>query len=573
MNKISILPQSEVNKIAAGEVIERPSSVVKELIENSIDAEADFITIEIERGGEELIRVSDDGYGMSKEDALLSLERHATSKIQTSNDIVTLSTFGFRGEALPSIASVSYLELLTRREEDVVASLIKAEEGKITVVSEDSRAVGTTVSVFNLFYNTPVRRKFLRGVTSETRRIIDEVIAQSIGYPNIGFCLICNGRESLKLEIGQELKERLFTIYGRDEIETMIEINSIGPPIAVKGFVSSADNIRFSKRNQILYVNKRRITNRMLNHAIYKGYGENLGGKHPSYFIFLELDPTLYDVNVHPTKREVKFRDEGTVYRIVKEAIDNSFLVKREGNFRKYSNIFQLHNGTQINKESFDLKESVLFSRDFGPHYRVDEKIEDVEKSLDKKLKNVPIVLWQLHKTYIFASIKDGFLIIDQHVAHERILYEQILKGRGKGSQQLLFPPVIELSPVDYDIWNEFYREMESLGFSIKSFSGRSVVVESVPTLVPPLRVVEIVKEILNDLSTVKRTKERYFETISKIYACRAAIKAGDELTQEEMNQIVDELFATDVPHFCPHGRPIMVRISIEELHRRFGRI
>lgn len=588
MSLVKVLPEEEIRKIAAGEVVERPASVVKELIENSLDAGALQVTVEIEGSGEKLIRVADDGCGMSREDALLALERHATSKITKALDIETLATFGFRGEALPSIGAVAEVELVTRAEGEEAASLLHMEGGKISGVKGAGRERGTTVAVRNLFYNTPARRKFMKSSQTELRHILQEVSDQALAHPEVGFRLFVDGEETLVLPSVKDTRERLSAIQGKAFVDKLAECRYTDTGVVITGFVSRPDSLKSSRSHQTLFLNRRRITNRMISHAVYQGYGASLGQKHPAFFLFLRLDPKVFDVNVHPTKREVRFHDEGAVHHAVARAVEGALKAFGDASTQGLSlrppheKVPEPHGFSPETLKDFlspSPQDQTSFAGDLippGPG-RVAETppaYEATPRETPPEPRALPIVLWQLHKTYLFASIKEGLLIIDQHVAHERILYEEVLKRTGRPpSQQLLFPHILELSLLEHALYKEYSAYLEELGFSVKEFSGRTVVVEAVPSSLRTIEEGEIVREILTEIHSQGRGTEDRLHAVAKAYACRGAIKAGEELSQEEMNRLVDELFACETPHLCPHGRPVFVRIALDELHRRFGRI
>jgi DNA mismatch repair protein MutL len=588
---IRVLPEEEIRKIAAGEVIERPASVVKELVENSLDAGALEVAVEIEGAGERLIRVADSGCGMSREDALLALERHATSKIVRAQDIESLSTFGFRGEALPSIGAVAEVELLTRAEGEEVATLIRMEGGKSMGVSGAGRERGTTVTVRNLFFNTPARRKFLKSAQTELRHILQEVSDQALAHPETAFRLAVDGEETLVLPAAKDVRERLIQVQGKSFVDKLVEARYTETGVVITGFTSRPDSLRASRSHQTLFLNRRRIASRMASHAVYQGYGSSMGQKHPAYFLFLRLDPRVFDVNVHPTKREVRFHDEGAVHHAVARAVEGALVAFGEASAPPIDRgrppaerMPEPHGFSPDMMKAF----APLLPRDqtsfmgelippgppgAGGVAEPPSAYEAVPGEALPGPKALPVVLWQLHKTYLFASIREGLLIIDQHVAHERILYEEVLKRTGRPpSQQLLFHHILDLSPLEHALYKEYSAHLEELGFSVKEFSGRTIVVEAVPASLRTIEEGEIVREILSELHSQGRGTEDRLHGVAKAYACRGAIKAGEELTQEEMNRLVDELFACETPHLCPHGRPVFVRIALEELHRRFGR-
>ena len=525
MPRIELLKDSTVRKIAAGEVIVRPSSVVKELLENSLDAGAKRITIEVRRGGKDLIRVIDNGCGMEREDVPLSIHRYATSKLKDIEDLNSLSYLGFRGEALASIASVSKLKIITNTDDSKSATLLEAEEGKIKEIRECARPRGTTVEVNALFYNLPVRRGFLKSPNYELRLIIETIKSYGIAYPEVSFTLISEGEEILLLPEAGSIKERLQVFYSKEEVESLKECRIDNPTISIYGYIS--DPLRpLDYPLQLTYFNKRPARNRVVGKVMNEVYGSKQNP--PGYLLFFKIPPELLDVNIHPTKSEVRFKDERFLY---------DFL-------------------TQTVKKTLDIKEQE----------RIGERLSQQDFLTEERERK----FWQLHNSYIFAQVKTGYVIIDQHVAHERIIYEEILEKRGQLSQKLLFPITIELPWELYSIFEEVKDTLASLGIEAKGFGERTIVIEAVPAETKIGR--QEILELLMELKDMDKAKLHYEEEVAKVIACKAAIKAGKRLSQEEMESLINRLFACQNPYFCPHGRPIIIRVSLEDLNRKFGR-
>ena len=632
MGFIKKLPDVVANKIAAGEVVQRPASAVKELLENAIDASADEITLIIKDAGKTLIQVIDNGTGMSEDDAMLAFERFATSKISTAEDLEDLHTLGFRGEALASIASIAQVELKTKRREDVLASLVRIDGGVFQETSKTHAPDGTSIAVRNLFYNVPARRKFLKSDTTEFKHIYETILAQALAHPEIKWKLISDGEEVFNLTT-HSLTERLNHFFGKEFSNGLIEFHESNDFANVQGFLGKPAMMKRTKNEQFLFINRRIVQSRQLHHAITQGYGELLGEREqPFYLIFLEMEPNRFDVNVHPSKMEVRFEDERNVYNLMLSVVkkhvsgmDFSPSVtiedkpdtprpdsdRAEAYTKFYKPSFSEFPGVQkrlsYNECEHEVRSSNALYADFKreteqpkeptPHRELTPEqplLSDVsfetppdtpksreyqlifqssEKESDAFKGAYPV---QLHNRYILTQIKSGLMLIDQHVAHERILYERALTVMDAGisnSQQLLFPHRIELKPWDMKVLEELRADLEKLGFSFRQFSQNSVVVEGVPSDVKPgaeERILfELIEQYLDYQQSLKLEKR---DNIAKSYACRNAIMAGDKLSQRKMSLLIDQLFATSMPYVCPHGRPIIIKLSLSELDKMFGR-
>ncbi len=611
-NNITILPDDLVDKIAAGEVVERPASVVKELVENSIDAGAKNISVEIKRGGIKSIRVTDDGTGMDEKNSALAFKRHATSKIKGVDDLFEISTLGFRGEALPSIASVSLLDMLSRTAEDLSGTRLKIEGGTVREKKQTGVPVGTSVIVRELFYNVPARRKFLKTVLTETRRVIDLLTRFAIAYPEVSFRLESDDRELFNFAKADGLKPRMGDIFGKNQLEKMIEIKAGDEQPTINGFLGKPEIARSNRAELYLYVNRRSIVSKSLYHAVQAGYGELLPrGKYPFAMIFIQIDRHLVDVNVHPTKHEVRFSDERGVHDLVLKKVKQSFGSSqtipelttpekaedpfRPGAMRRTGTSFQTekrypqqtqHMGPsaygqskqadqELTQESF-LSKTPEKAADIPSGGRA-EVVAPKETGQAAKQKVEPGAgnYWQLADTYILSQAKGNLVVLDQHASHERILYEEALRnltGRPASAQQVLFPIVSELSPREYQILEEHKELIRRLGFEVKHFGGRSILVTAVPTLVRNKSGEVFLKEILTQLEEEGRVEKDRVKAVAKSFACHGAIKAGERLNMEEMQGLVKQLFTTDEPYSCPHGRPTVIKLSLEELNKKFGR-
>ncbi|MFQ5583148.1 MAG: DNA mismatch repair endonuclease MutL [Calditrichia bacterium] len=594
MPKIKVLPQNIANKIAAGEVVDRPAAVVKELVENAIDAEASEITVVISQAGKELIQVIDNGCGMSEEDALTALERHATSKISEVHDLDRILTLGFRGEALPSIASVSRVEIKTCPGNSQLGTLLLVDGGVLAKKEKAAAKAGTTVTVKNLFYNTPARRNFLRADTTEFNHILKTVKRFFLAYPDIHFTFINNGEEVYNFPaVSQD--ERLIQVFGQKLYDDLVYVREELNEISLEGYVCKPDKARGNTANQFVYLNRRTIINRNLAHAVFQGYGNLIErSRYPQFVIYLTIPPHLIDVNVHPTKMEVRFANERVIYHmflsavrkaIQKENIVPEFSLQTSDPERKeIIRHFQSHRRYRqpVAQKSFsfgsppDTQTEMSFSQPSPEEFSGKPPVP-VQQSEDTAREISQANLWQVHNRYIFSQIKSGLVIIDQHVAHERILYEKILKyleeQKSMPSQQLLFSQTLELSLEDYLLYSDIKEWLEKIGFEINELSGRTIVIEAIPADVKVGHESKILIQILDYYRENEQGKYQPHEKIAAAFACKNAIKSGEKLSLEEMNALVDQLFATKEPYFCPHGRPVIITFGLEELDKKFKRI
>jgi DNA mismatch repair protein MutL len=608
-NTIKILPDHLANKIAAGEVVGRPASVVKELIENAIDAQAKSITVIIKDGGKTLIQVIDDGIGMSAEDATLAFERHATSKIATYEDLENIQTLGFRGEALASIAAVAQVEMRTRQASADVGTKVRIEGGGKAEISPDAYSIGTSLLIKNLFYNTPGRRNFLKSNNTEFKHIFDVIQRIALSHPSSTIKFISDDETILQLQPAN-LLERVKDIFGEKLAQTVFYFEQEFELAKVSGLLGKPDFARKSRVEQYLYLNNRYIINRSINHAVFQAY-ENLleKGSFPFFVLFLEIDPHKVDVNVHPSKMEVKFEDESSMYRFVLSSIrralsehdlvpmmgmrDESSEVNKMGLQFKPAQVSTqrvtnwrdlIKNDQSVSAPS--LMDSVSTSGvETGTMNqpvvgRRDEPLPSAHPvSTDSSKENVrqptPKV-WQVHNKYIVLPIEEGLMVVDQHAAHERVIYERTVKRfneRNTQSQQLLFPHTIELPAGDAGLVKQLQPLLEAIGFSLKFFGKTTVIVDGVPVDVKPGQEGTILQNILDLYKEDEHNlKLEPREKLAKSFSCKAAIKAGDPLNQTEIQSLLDQLFGTEIPYVCPHGRPVIVKLSLAELDRRFGR-
>jgi DNA mismatch repair protein MutL len=567
--RIAILPDAVADQIAAGEVVERPASVVKELVENSLDAGARHVRVELENGGKVLIEVSDDGSGMGREDAVLALDRHATSKVRSAADLVGVATFGFRGEALPAIASVSRLALVTHDGEGE-GSELTVVGGRLERVTPAARQRGTSVTIRGLFFNTPARRKFLRSAASETRAAHEAVATLALAHPESGFELHVDGTCRLAVPSGQDPAERLASVWGRDLAGTLVPVEYAAGAFRVSGYVQRPGDAQPTGRRTQLFVNGRPFKDPFLVRAAESGYRAAIHpGDRPSIYLRIQVAAEDVDVNVHPAKLEVRFRDRIGVERVVEEAVRAALgaLVAAApvGNWRPMP----------VGSGAGHLGDSIRPLLDPGQLFAPDAPPLPGNEAAEAPA-GFSVLLVQVFDSYIMYEGPDGVIIVDQHSAHERVLYEAVmvqLSGVGAPAQRLLLPLTLELTDEELDAFEAHGEELRRVGFEADAFGGRAVVVHAVPTPHPRFDAGACFREMIADLARGRfggwaNRLERFAAT----YACRAAVKAGQRLDQREMRELLLRLFATDLPPHDVHGRATIVQLPREELERRFGR-
>ncbi len=561
--RIAILPDAVANQIAAGEVVERPASVVKELVENSIDAGARHVRVEVEQGGKTLIAVSDDGSGMSREDAVLALDRHATSKITSAADLVGVTTFGFRGEALPAIASVSRFTLVTSDGGD--ATEITVTGGRLDAVAPAVRQRGTSIAVRALFFNTPARRKFLRSVPSETRAASEAVATLALAHAAVGFELIVDGITRLAVPPGQSEADRLAGVWGPHLAGTLIPVTYASGPLRVAGFTQRPGDAAPTGRRAQLFVNGRPFRDSFLVRAGEAGYRSAIHpGDRPSLLLRLTVDPADVDVNVHPAKLEVRFRDRIAVERVVEEAIRHALggldAAAPVGEWRPMP----------------ELREAGLPASFFEPLDGDDGgRAEPREESAAHSGRfTAPVT--QLFNTYIVFEGPDSLVMVDQHSAHERVLFEEVmaqLSGGGAASQRMLLPETLELTDEELDALERHRETIEAVGYQVEPFGGRSVVLHSVPAPHRRFDAIACFREMIADLARGRFGGwSNRLERFAATYACRAAVKGGMPLGEDEMRALLFRLFESKLAPHDVHGRSTIVQLPREELERRFGR-
>jgi DNA mismatch repair protein MutL len=589
MRRIRVLSDTLANQIAAGEVVERPASVVKELVENALDAAATRVDVVIRNGGKTEIRVSDDGHGMGREDALLALDRHATSKIGTEEDLRSVRTFGFRGEALPSIASVSRLTL-EAAEAGGVGTRVRISAGRIMGAEDCARQRGTTVVVGSLFFNVPARAKFLKSAAVETRAIADVMTALALAHLSAGFRLESNGRTLLELPPARDLATRAAALWGDDFASALIPLSHPGNGVEVAGLVERPDAAVSGPRRVHLFVAGRPFRDRPLVAAAERGYRTTVPqGARPSFLLYLDVAPGGVDVNVHPSKAEVRFQDRGAVEdeveRAVREALaslESAATMDARPGLRPAMPSgpgwpAQRGGGVPATAPSPDPGQLALFVA-AAPAGRKTDGPQATDRDDEGAADSWRHALWQVHDTYILAETRSGLLIIDQHAAHERILFEALMRdfdAGGRPSQRLLFPITLRLSAAEYAVVEDTRSLLARAGFEAEPFGGRTVIVHAAPNPHPWFNAEQCLRDMLAELaegSELTRAARNQYERLAMTFACKAAIKAGQPLSGDEMHRLFDELFATELPYHDVHGRPTIVRLSTEELARRFGR-
>jgi DNA mismatch repair protein MutL len=694
MNKIRVLSDQLVNQIAAGEVVERPASVAKELVENSIDAGAQRIQIDVELGGRRLLRVTDDGEGMTRDDAMLAFERHATSKISTVDDLAAIATLGFRGEALASIASVARVELATKQASDAAATKVIFEGGRLKDVKDAAHPKGTTIAVRDLFFNVPARRKFLRSEATENYHLTNLVTHYALAHPEIAFTLTNNGRETLRVAPARDLRERAYQIFGSEFVENLLAVDGGLKHVAwIKGFVSAPRERRTSRDAQYLFINGRFVRDKLIGRALTESYRSVLPhGVYPVALLFLEVPLEEIDVNVHPQKTEVRFRRVAAVNDAVREAVRGALVSAgfvRESDARSVFDVgvedefekeetsslastsisspdVEINSAAQINRTDFQsqqpietetlppqqtriefgferptqevFKEEPSAPSSIGPVeieapifeqsgeesfaniqaneaqetaivselsalVKVDYPTQQEKLSIDESIssrrsisfppldsasalmREVPIEnlstnirpLGQLENSFIIATDDEGLLVIDQHVAHERVLfdkYSRMMGERKAESQRLLIPETFDLTPAQAAAFDLVHDELELYGFGLLRLSGRTVAINAVPADLPASEARNMLAEVLDTVDAEKRGSARatWKDEIAASLACRAAIKVNMVLTTEKMRWLIDSLLLTSSPTTCPHGRPIILRLTIADIEKGFHR-
>ena len=587
MSKIKVLPQTVVTKIAAGEVIERPASILKELIENSIDAGATRIEVQLEDGGKKLIKVSDNGIGMDRDDVELAFVSHATSKLWSDDDLFSINTLGFRGEALPSVGAVSQARIISRPRGTLIGSEIQIEGGNLHKIKEKGAPEGTQVEARNLFYNTPVRRKFLKSTHTEMAHISETVTRFALAYPKIHFSTTNNGKNVLNLPPTKDLKERITTIFGDEIGKNLITINSKEPNISIYGYILPPTYNRPNTKMQFVFLNGRYIRDNIISHAINAAYLNLLMSKRsPIVFLSLQVDNKEVDVNVHPTKIEVRFKNAGLIHDQVYSVIHTA-LTGTE--FHSSLKATSLPEHTNVETSSHEKKESVMksmsdfFSRSLEnktPYHKDERKQTYFPPSKTEHLFKRESALTpylQIHNSYIVEETTDGLNIIDQHALHEIVLYHEIweqIKSSKLLKQNLLIPELIELTPRDYVTIMSLKNELDTLGLEIEEFGKSTIAIRAHPQILRNLDCRELIQGLLEEIDSdeIKSDTDSILRKIVKIMACKGAVKSGQRLSSQEIQSLLEKKKNNAITSFCPHGRPTTLEFKMSELEKQFKR-
>lgn len=570
---IRILSDEVISKIAAGEVIERPASVVKELVENSIDAQAKHIGADFENSGKKLIRISDNGCGMTEEEAKLSIKRYSTSKMSEFSDLSEIISLGFRGEALYSIASVSKLKLITRTAETNCGCELLVENNKLKYCRETGTPAGTIIEVNDLFYNTPVRKKFLKSDSSERSRILNIIEELALSHYTTGFSVTGENKKLLTLPAVKILDERIIDIFGNEIHNGLKYFESRIDTILFKGYISKIEYSQPNKKLQYFFINSRPVASRILSQAMYSVYRDSVPvGRHPAVILFIEIDPSNIDVNVHPTKRQVKFSDDNIIYDKVCDILRKNIT----------SQSFPVFRLPETKQDLPERKQEIPVIRDNEEKYEQNNLSVggDIAPSAEKNiLSDEMFVLGQVYDTYVIIQTPTGLVIIDQHAANERILYEKFVNTMSQGNpvqQKMLVPETIETTPHEDTVLQNLLGTINNLGFDIEHFGPNTYIIKSYPAAIGRIRQTkEFIKEFISIIiEGFDSVRTGTAEPESKIIraACRAAVKARDKLSVQEIESLVRELKICKQPMCCPHGRPTMIHLPIEELQKKFRR-
>ncbi len=566
---IKALAPDVISKIAAGEVVQRPASVVKELVENSLDAGATQITVEVSEGGKQLIRVADNGVGLPADEVELAFYRHSTSKIVAETDIETLSTLGFRGEALPSIAAVADVSVVTRHADELTGTAITFKGGSITNKSKQGAPQGTTITVQNLFHNVPARLKFLKSVSTENGHISYLVTQYSLAFPEVKFSLTINGRTNLRSSGNGNLRDVLVEVYGLETAQAMLEIqpSEADAQVQVGGYVSPSSISRSARDYLSFFINRRWVQSRMLTYAVEEAYqGMLMTGRHPIAVVNLSVSPSDVDVNVHPSKSEVKFRSERDIFSAVQKAVRGTLVGYGSQHGRRIPSLLPNPVPTSAPLPGTTGLSVAISSQPSG---------ESREMEATEPGTKLPIlrVIGQFQNTYIMAEASEGLYLIDQHAAHERVRFERVREQQSRQTvdiQGLLEPITIELTAQHSEILDSQEELLAAAGFSLEHFGERTYLIRSVPAMLKQDAIRDVLFEILDALGDAQKDQWQY--NIAASVACHGAIKSGDTLTVQEMEDLIRQLEQTHSPRTCPHGRPTIIYFSASQIEREFGR-
>ncbi len=613
MSRIRILSEALASQVAAGEVVERPAAVVRELVDNSLDAGATHVEVHVQRGGTALIRVSDNGSGMDREDAFMSLERHATSKIRTKEDLTCISTLGFRGEALPSIASVSRFRLATRETHALAGAEVEVNGGKLSAVRDYGGAPGTVIEARSLFYNIPARRKFLRSEQTEFAHVEQQFRLHAISNSQTAFTLVRDGNVVFHLPATHDLLARIEGISGKEVARRLIKVpETILHGIRVTGYICTAGISRPNKQLQFTFLNNRSVDSAAVSFGLREGYHTALmKGQYPITFLFLEMPPEAFDINVHPAKKEVRFHNSNAVREAVIEAVKNALSGHSSissGHVPFSSSAYQATEHTpalipETEQTSLRRDWTALTTWQSGPveteippeqnvvPAAVAEIIQPISVALpaqqsESVLTPLPAapatipkfrILGVLNKLYVLMESDDGLVMMDQHAAHERVLFEQMRRAMehdGVPSQRLLLPLTLQVSPRDYDLLSRNLETLAKLGIEAEPFGNNAFKVDAMPTFLKTDDPLDLLRDVIDELASAssKTSSLRLGEDMIATTVCRHAVKANDYLRVPELQKLLDDLYACEMPYCCPHGRPTLIQISNAELDKKFGR-
>lgn len=579
--KICILPEEVIGRIAAGEVVERPAAVVKELLENSLDAGSRSITIDVRGGGLALIRVSDDGEGMSREDAPRAFQRHATSKLRSDLDLWSIQTMGFRGEALPSIAAVAHVRLMTATRSAEVGTELEVVGGTIGKIAEAPPVTGTRIEVAELFHNQPARKKFLKSTLTEFLHISRVVQQASLAWPSVHFRLTHNAEEIFHYPSVSSDDDRIAQVYRRAFLDQCLRIKASLPGACVSGYIVDAVHAKPARIPQELFVNRRPVRNAAVAHAVAEGYGAFLAkGTQPRFVLFLEIDPDRLDVNVHPTKREVRFSDNELIHQLVRRAVRQALSGGKTDEFRKIPFVessVRRTSGSIVT--TFPTSKSVEAepTTPWPGHETQLPLVSEAAESYVRVPSAEVIVLGQINRTFLIAQAGGDLTVIDQHTAHERVLFERLYRAwttRGIQAQPLLIPDPVELSPPQVALLQRYQHNLEELGMDIEPFGSSTVVIRAIPVGLGKLDPTTFLQDLMDDLTqwdSASSLEVRVRSVLASV-ACHGAVRAGRSMKQEEIKALVEEWRAEGEITTCPHGRRTSFRLSITDLEKMFGR-
>lgn len=574
MGEIRVLRENVASQIAAGEVIERPASIVRELIDNSIDAGADRIALKIERGGKRFIQVGDNGGGMGRDDLLLSVERHATSKLRIGEDLFHIKTLGFRGEALPSIASVGRLELTSRMKDDLVGHRLVMAGGKLKSLDETGAPAGTTAVVRDLFFQMPARKKFLRTDRTETDHILKTVSRIALPFTGVHFSLEVGGKMVLLLPSTENMVDRLSVLFGSQVASATVEAEQRKDLIKVRAFLAPPDFTRTRADRILTYVNHRGVRDRFLTRAVMEGYGQRLmKGRYPQAVLLIDIDPTLVDLNVHPAKQEVRFRQGPLVSRFLSDTINQAF-ARQYPSFTAETAGVRPYGGEDIPGGGAVREARPPFSHSGEGSQEAREEGEEIQSPL---VRTHVRYIGQLNETYLLFQGEDGLLIVDQHAAHERVVYETLQRGYKKDGierQGFLLPPSLEFTLQEARIIEKNLDQLARMGLEMDYFGGNTFLLRSVPSILQTVNWEAFLRELIPQLDKKENiVKEEAYDHYIALMACHNALRSGQSLSQQEIAYLLEQLEGMSLPTHCPHGRPIFRKIGYQEIEKMFGRL